>query len=144
MLKNNGKRRMSKSRSMSELELGASNRAQTKTRLNVTVLPSTSNWLKGRGNASHTIDELVEAAIDVNIKPTDNPLEKLEELTRENEELKAQLSQIQNQLRHESEQHQDYQVMRDKVLNGLKLGRQAPGYKSALKALDRFIAEIRL
>jgi type IV secretory pathway VirB10-like protein len=140
MLKNNVKRRMSKSRSMEELELGASEHAQTKTRLNVTVLPKTSNWLKGRGNASQTIDELVEAAIAVNLKPADNSSEKLEEqLARENEELKAALNQLQT----ESEQHQDYQVMRDKVLKELKLGRQAPGYKSALKALDRFIAEIR-
>ncbi len=38
MLKNNGKRRMSKSRSLEELELGAAAHAPTKTRLNVTVL----------------------------------------------------------------------------------------------------------
>lgn len=107
-------------------------------RLNVTVLPRTSDWLKGRGNASKLIDELVAAAIAENLKPADNPSEKLEELIRENEELKAQLSQ----LRHESEESRDYQAIRDQVLAGLKLGKQAPGYKSALKALDRFITEI--
>jgi predicted GNAT family acetyltransferase len=124
---------------MEDLEAGPSSRAQGKIRLNVTVLPRTSNWLKGRGNASQMIDQLVEAAIAGDLKTADHPSEKLEELTRENEELKAALSQLQQ----ESEQHQDYQVMRDKVLNSLKLGRQAPGYKSALKALDRFIAEIQ-
>lgn len=86
------------------------------------------NWWKQR---------LLEASNQPTI-----PRKKLEEMTRENEELKAQLSQLQNQLRHESQQHQDYQVMRDKVLNRLKLGRLAPGYKSALRALNRFITEI--
>jgi hypothetical protein len=99
--------------------------------------------LKGWGNASHTIDELVEAAIAGNLKPTDNPSEKLAELMRENEELKAQLTQLQSQLPKEPEQSQDYQAIRDKVLSSLKLGKQAPGYKSAIKALERFIAEIK-
>lgn len=133
---------MSKSRSIAELELGASLHEQTKTRLNVTVFPRTSNWLKERGNASHAIDELVEAAIDVNLKPTDHPSQKLAELIRENSELKAELSQLQGQLRHESEDHRDYQVIRDKALHSLKLGKQAPGYKIAVKALDRFIADL--
>lgn len=134
---------MNTSRSLENLELGAKSQEQTKTRLNVTVLPSTSNWLKGWGNASHTIDELVEAAIAGNLKPTDNPSEKLAELMRENEELKAQLTQLQSQLPKEPEQGQDYQAIRDKVLSSLKLGKQAPGYKGASKALERFIAEIK-
>lgn len=105
-------------------------------RLNVTVLPSTSNWLKEQGSASHTIDELVAAAMAGSLESAGEPSQKLEELTRENEELKVALSQLQR----EAEQRQDYQVIRDKVLTSLKLGRQAPGYKSAVKALDRFIA----
>ncbi len=133
MIDTNGKIRLSNLHTIEEKELGA------KTRLNVTVLPRTSNWLKGGGNASHTIDELVEAAIDGNPKPADHPLQKIEELTRENEELKAALSQLQK----EPEQRQDYQVIREQVLRSLKSGRQAPGYRSAVKALDRFVAEIR-
>lgn len=125
-------------RSIEDSELGAKPREQGKMRLNVTVLPTTSTWLKGRGNASHMIDELVEAAIVGNLEPADQPLQKLEELMRENSELKATLSQPQM----ESSEHQDYQVIRDQVLNNLKLGKQAPGYKSAVKALDRFIAEL--
>jgi len=50
---------------------------------------------------------------------------KLEELTRDNEELKAALNQLQNQLQKESEKRQDYHVIRDKVLTSLKLGKQA-------------------
>lgn len=135
----NGKIGLINSRSLENSALGTSSQAQGKMRLNVTVLPKTSDWLKGRGNASKLIDELVAAAIAENLKPADNPSHKLAELIRENEELKTQLSQ----LRHESEEHQDYQLIRDNVLAGLKLGKQAPGYKSAVKALDRFIAEIR-
>lgn len=130
---------MINSRSLENSALGTSSQAQGKMRLNVTVLPKTSDWLKGRGNASKLIDELVAAAIAENLKPADNPSEKLAELIRENEELKTQLSQ----LRHKSEERRDYQLIRDNVLAGLQLGRQAPGYKSAVKALDRFIAEIQ-
>lgn len=143
MTNKNGKIRLSNSRLIEDLEIGAESQAQTKTRLNVTVLPKTSNWLKGQGNASHTIDKLVAAAIAGNLKAVDHPSQKLAELTRENSELKAELSQLQSQLQKESQKRQDYQGIRDKVLSSLKLGKQAPGYKSALKALERFIEEIQ-
>lgn len=139
MIEKNGRRRFRKSREIEDFEIGASSHEQTKTRLNVTVLPRTSNWLKGRGNASHTIDELVEAAIAGDLKPEDNPSQQLAELIRENSELKAEL----NQLQKEPEKRLDYQVIRAQVLNSLRLGKQAPGYKSAVKALNRFIAEIQ-
>jgi vacuolar-type H+-ATPase subunit I/STV1 len=142
MIEKNGRRRFRKSREIEDFEIGASSHDQTKTRLNVTVLPKTSNWLKGRGNASHTIDELVEAAIAGDLKPEDNPSQQLAELIRENSELKAELNQLQSQLQKESEKRLDYQVIRAQVLNSLRLGKQAPGYKSAVKALNRFIAEI--
>ena len=143
MIERNGRKTNRKARSFEDFETGASSHAQTKTRLNVTVLPSTSNWLKGRGNASHTIDELVEAAIARNLKPADNLSHKVAELICENEKLKVEQSHLQSQLQKESEKRRDYQSIRDKVLHSLKLGKQAPGYKSAVKALDRFIAEIQ-
>jgi hypothetical protein len=31
---------------------------------------------------------------------------------------------------------------RERILSGLKLGKQAPGYEAAFKALDRFIDEL--
>jgi len=138
MTDKNGKAGLSNTHEIAEVESGASSREQTKTRLNVTVLSRTSNWLKGRGNASNTIDELVEAAIAGNLESADHA-SKIAELTRDNSELKVKLSQVQE----ESEKHLDYQVIRDQVLNSLKLGKQAPGYKSAIKALNRFIAEIQ-
>ncbi len=36
----------------------------------------------------------------------------------------------------------DLEALRDRVLSNLKLGKQAPGYKAAQKALNRFIAEL--
>lgn len=129
---------MSNSQSVENLASEASARVQTKTRLNVTVLPKTSNWLKERGNASQMIDELVAAAIDGNLSPSEHLSQQLEEVNLENSELKAQLNQLQKEL----ESPKDYQVIREKVLASLKLGRQAPGYKSAAKALDRFITEV--
>jgi hypothetical protein len=38
----------------------------------------------------------------------------------------------------------DFEAIRDRILFELKLGRQASGYKAALKALNRFIQEIKL
>ena len=143
MIDENGKIKLFKSGSLKTLALETPSHAQRKMRLNVTVLPSTSNWLKQQGNASKLIDDLVAQAIAGDFKPTDHPSEELEELTRENEELKAALNQLQSQLQEESEKSQDYQVIRDKVLTSLKLGKQAPGHKSAVKALDLFIAEMR-
>ena len=35
------------------------------------------------------------------------------------------------------------EAIRDRVLAGLRLGRQAPGYKATAKALDRLIADFR-
>ena len=36
----------------------------------------------------------------------------------------------------------DFEALRDRILLDLKLGKQAPGYKAAQKALNRFIAEL--
>ena len=37
----------------------------------------------------------------------------------------------------------DLEAVRERILSGLKLGKQAPGYKAALKALERFTDELR-
>ena len=37
----------------------------------------------------------------------------------------------------------DLEAVRERILSGLKLGKQASGYKAALKALERFIDELR-
>jgi hypothetical protein len=38
----------------------------------------------------------------------------------------------------------DYEAVRDRILSELKLGRQAHGYKTAQKALNRMIAQLKL
>jgi hypothetical protein len=38
----------------------------------------------------------------------------------------------------------DFEAIRDRILFKLKLGRQASGYKTAQKALNRMIAELKL
>lgn len=38
----------------------------------------------------------------------------------------------------------DYEVVRDRILSELKLGRQAHAYKTTQKALNRMIAELKL
>lgn len=40
-------------------------------------------------------------------------------------------------------QQPDYEAIRDRVLASLKLGKQAPGYKSAKKVLDDFISRLK-
>lgn len=35
------------------------------------------------------------------------------------------------------------EILRDRVMSELKLGKQAPGYKTAQKALNRFITELK-
>jgi hypothetical protein len=37
----------------------------------------------------------------------------------------------------------ELEMWRDRVMSELKLGKQAPGYKTAQKALNRFIAELK-
>lgn len=40
-------------------------------------------------------------------------------------------------------QPEDLEAIRDRILADLKLGKQAPQYKAAAKALDQFIKEIK-
>jgi hypothetical protein len=46
-------------------------------------------------------------------------------------------------LKQQSQQLPDLEVVRDRILSGVKLGKQAPEYKRLKAAIDRFIAEVR-
>lgn len=61
-----------------------------------------------------------------------------DELVELNHALTAELSRLKTQ-----EQLPDLEAARARVLAGLKLGKQAPVYKAAVKVLDRFVAELR-
>jgi len=43
----------------------------------------------------------------------------------------------------ESQQLPDLDATRDRILSGLKVGKQSPEYKRTKAAIDRFIAELR-
>lgn len=62
----------------------------------------------------------------------------LEQLRQERDQLAADLATCQV-----SQQQPDYETIRDRVLASLKLGKQAPGYKSAMKVLNDFISRLK-
>ncbi len=43
-----------------------------------------------------------------------------------------------------SQQLPDLEAIRDRILYGLKLGKQAPEYKRTKATIDKFIGEVRL
>jgi len=69
-----------------------------------------------------------------------------------NQQLSEQVAEIPTQQRVQQPTQPDLEAVRDseallakrdRVLADLKLGKQAPGYKAAVKALDRFIKEVQ-
>ncbi len=81
-----------------------------------------------------------------------DPILGITRYVQEIEKLKAQVQNLQSynlELKERSaiaKVHDviDFEAIRDRILFELKLGRQASGYKAALKALNRFIQEIKL
>ncbi len=62
-----------------------------------------------------------------------------ERLRQERDRLAAELAaSLANQ-----SQQPDVEAIRDRVLASLKLGRQAPGYKIAMKVLNDFISRLK-
>lgn len=43
----------------------------------------------------------------------------------------------------DSQQLPAFETVRDRILSGLKVGKQSPEYKRTKASLDRFIAELR-
>lgn len=79
----------------------------------------------------------------------------LPSITRYEQEIEMLKAQVQNLQLRNSEFNErlaipkvhnavDYEAIRDGILSELKLGRQAHGYKTAQKALNRMIAELKL
>jgi hypothetical protein len=66
----------------------------------------------------------------------------LEQLRQERDRLALELAASQASQQPQPQQI-DLEAIRDRVLAELKLGKQAPGYKGAVKALNRLIALIR-
>lgn len=146
-------------RSLLNLKLGAQVRYQGKVRHNVSLLPETMEWLKKGGNASQRIDELVAAAKSGELKPihthdrkdennllSESVYKQIEQLKTEVEQLRQERERLATDLaicQTSQPQQPDYEAIRDRVLAGLKLGKQAPGYKSAMKVVNDFISRLK-
>ncbi len=89
--------------------------------------------------------------------PSVTPLEgeHLPSITRYEQEIERLKAQVQNLQENNSEMRKgaafifiqdvvNFETIRDRILFELKLGRQANGYKTAQKALNRLIAELKL
>jgi ribosomal protein L29 len=156
------KERQINPRSLENLKLGKAAGDKKKVRFNTTLLPETITWLKACGNASDTIDALVKKLSNGSFKSdavqhdseSDNAhnetIHQVEVLRGQTEQLELQLAAKEaelNQLRQElaacqasQPQQPNLEELRDRVLAELKLGRQAPAYKGAVKALNRFVS----
>lgn len=137
------KRRVS-DRSLENLKLGAITRKKDKERHNFTLLPESVKWLKATGNASDTIDALVEAAKSGGLssknthdwkddKPTisSDVYERISYLEKENEQLRSNLEQLKESERGLTEEvfryQQDAVEAADILKAALKLKSNAGG-----------------
>jgi molybdenum-dependent DNA-binding transcriptional regulator ModE len=68
----------------------------------------------------------------------------LESLRQERDQLEAEVNRFTEQLAAEERSHEsiNHEAVRDRILASLKLGKQAPQYKAAARAIDEFIKEI--
>lgn len=93
-------RRMSEN-SLANLKLGAETRRLGKVRHNFTILPETAQWLKGTGNASDTIDALVDRfknnGSDSNHTHDKKEDSQLEALQAELAEMRSQLENLEGE-----------------------------------------------
>lgn len=60
-----------------------------------------------------------------------------------NEEVEGLRQQLSEMTQHSGIELPDLEGVRDRILKSLKLGSQSPQFKSARKALDQFIREVR-
>lgn len=89
---------------------------------------------------AHKLDEGEIIDYDTEAKKAVQQLKiELEQLRQERDRLATELAASGAS---QSEQP-DLEAIRDRVLAGLKLGKQAPGYKSAMKVLNDFISRLK-
>jgi hypothetical protein len=108
------KERQVNPRSLENLKLGAEARNQDKQRTNLTLLPETVQWLKGTGNASEKVDELVTEARRNNSVSAPGASEQVEQLQKALEQEREKVRQLEQAVRAETER------ANDAVLDGLK------------------------
>lgn len=123
-------------KSLENLRLGAETRNKDKQRTNLTLLPETVRWLKGCGNASDKVDELVGEA-------RKNPFSQNQ--TDTVSELREKIKNLESQLKYETsradELLKDQFKAADLLKGALKLKANAGGaikeqIKKAIALLD--------
>lgn len=147
ILDNNGdKERKINPRSLENLKLGAQARNQDKQRTNLTLLPETVRWLKGWGNASDKVDEMVAEARrhplgNQQPQPTSNQNQ------QELDELRAKVKDLQQALQEETKRADDAEhrglKAADILHEALKLKPNAGGaIKAKIKEALPFIDDV--
>jgi metal-responsive CopG/Arc/MetJ family transcriptional regulator len=91
---------------------------------------------------SETVNELASEVEQLSHLMQDTVLQRLTKLEAELMGESSASRAENSALRQQQGQSPDLDAVRDRILSELKLGRQAPGYKAAAKALDRFINEL--
>jgi hypothetical protein len=79
---------------------------------------------------------------EVNTQPGNTWLDEIERLKAEVQHLHQEKALLVERLALSFPQRADLDALRHQVLKELKLGKQAPGYKAAQKALEHFIVEL--
>ena len=142
-----GKERQVNPRSLENLKLGAEARNQDKQRTNLTLLPETVRWLKGWGNASEKVDELVAEARRNNSVSTPAISEQVEQLQKAYEQEREKVKQLEQMLKAETERANEYcseELKASKILHeALKLKANSGGaIKNKIKEALSFIDDI--
>jgi hypothetical protein len=157
-----GKERRVSARSLENLKLGAIARYQGKIRQNVTIKPDSLEWLKKGGNVSGRIDELVARAKsgELNSNNTHSTIDERQQVSSYALDLKlvAQTAELEQQRKliaaleekleqceqkvQQSQQQPNLEVIRERILSGLRVGKQAPEYKRTKSVIDKFIAQV--
>lgn len=115
-------------------------------------LESVGKQLKAANEQLADLEEVRSPDVRKLDQENQNLLEKLQQISSENESLLKKLQQTRAELEEVRSQKTDaptsqfpnFPKLRDRVLAELKLGRQAPGYKAASKALDSFIKQLEV
>jgi len=102
------KERQVNPRSLENLKLGAEARNQDKKRTNLTLLPETVRWLKGWGNASDKVDELVTEARRNNSVSAPGASEQVEQLQKALEQEREKVRQLEQAVKAERDRADEY------------------------------------
>lgn len=123
-------------KSLENLRLGAEARNKDKQRTNLTLLPETVRWLKGHGNASDKVDELVAEA-----KKNPFPQNQTDTVPELKEKIKSLESSLRDETDRANEYLKDQFKAADILKEALKLKANAGGaikdqIKKAIALLD--------